>query len=384
MKVIFGLSILLAGIVILGLGLSIGRKAEDAATDNKDQKLLTATFAGGCFWCVEADFEKVNGVVEAISGYTGGHKENPTYEEVSSGKTGHVEAVQVVYDPSKVSYEQLLDHFWKHIDPTDAGGQFVDRGEQYRSIIFYNDESQRIAAEDSKRSLENSGSLNKPVATEILPVTKFYRAEEYHQQYSKKNPLRYRYYRYLSGRDQFIAKTWGKDMEIAKSQRDMDQSDATPATYSKPDDESIRKKLNDMQYKVTRKNGTEPPFNNEYWNNKAEGIYVDVVSGEPLFSSTDKYDSGTGWPSFKRPLEPGNVVEKTDKSLFTTRTEVRSKYGDSHLGHVFDDGPPPAGLRFCMNSAALRFIPKADLEKEGYGQYMSLFKDEHKDTQASR
>lgn len=331
----------------------------------------TAYFAGGCFWCMEPPFEKLEGVSEVISGYSGGHKKNPTYKEVSNGGTGHLEAIKVVYDSSKVSYERLLEVFWQQVDPTDPNGQFVDQGDSYRPAIFFTSKKEQQLAESSKSYISKSKRFAKPIALEIISFKNFYPAEEYHQDYYKKNPLKYKYYRYRSGRDQFINKHWKNfklNSLIPWRERMND--------FKKPPQEELKKTLTSLQYKVTQKDGTEPPFKNEYNDNKREGIYVDIVSGEPLFSSKDKYDSGSGWPSFTQPISKDAVTEKEDRSLFSKRTEIRSKIADSHLGHVFSDGPQPTGLRYCMNSASLRFIPKEDLEKEGYGEYLKIFKEQ--------
>ncbi len=499
-------------------------------------KTEKATFAGGCFWCMVHPFDTLKGVHRVVSGYMGGTGSNPTYEDYA--QKGHIEVVQITYNPLEVSYKELLEVFWHNINPTDSNGQFGDRGPQYRSAILYHTDTQKAEAEKSKKELQASGHFSKPIVTEIIPASTFYPAEEYHQDYYKKNPVRYSFFRFLSGRDSFLKKTWPtknsspeqpktplmlakdvtdiyrglealgikvwidggwgvdallgaqsrphKDLDIAiewknvpklreylqgkgyrqvrqesqwnfvladdqgheidvhafvyddegnviegirypaasltgsgiiEGQRvhcispeylvkfhsgypltDKDYADVsalctkfgidlpeelknfkkgnkmtTHSPYTKPSDAELKKKLTPLQYRVTQKNGTERAYDNEYWDNKRPGIYVDIVSGEPLFSSLDKFDSGTGWPSFSKPLEKENIVEKEDKGWFFTRTEVRSKLGDSHLGHLFNDGPAPTRLRYCMNSAALRFVPAEDLEKEGYAKFKYLF-----------
>ena len=300
-----------------------------------------ATFAGGCFWCMVKPFDEYEGVEFLISGYTGGYTENPTYEDVCTDLTGHIEAIQITFDDEIISYKELLDIYWSVTDPTQVGGQFADRGHHYKTVIFYHDENQREEAEKSKEELTQSGLYNKPIATEIRKAEIFYPAEDYHQYYYKKNPGHYNRYYQGSGREKHIKKMWAK------------------------------KNLTPLQYEVTQNSATEPPFDNKYYDNFEEGIYVDIISGEPLFASKDKFESGCGWPSFAKPLGKGILNFYEDYSHDMERVEVKGDKSGAHMGHVFEDGPEEmGGLRFCINSASLRFIPKEKMKEEGYEEYL--------------
>jgi len=353
---------------------------ENTPVDQMPIVKKTALFADGCFWCVEHDLEAVVGVLDVVSGYAGGTTKNPTYTDYAAG--GHREVVLVTYDANIVTYGNLVEHIIKHGDPTDTTGSFNDRGPAYAPAIFYENETEKNEAFRVIKAIDALHVFPDPLPLAVLPRVEFWPAEEYHQDYAKKNPVRYTYYRTGSGRTAYIKERWGDSAEtFVVSPLPSTEATNTPvtskegswSTYIKPSETALRAILTPLQYEVTQEEGTETPHSNLYDKNSAEGIYVDIVSGEPLYASKDKYDSGTGWPSFVRPIADDAVVLKEDTTFFTKRTEVRSRYADSHLGHVFDDGPKDrGGKRYCMNSAAMRFIAKADMEKEGYAYLLGV------------
>jgi len=397
-------------------------KASDSPATPESVHRASAVFAGGCFWCVESDFEKAPGVIDIISGYSGGRTKNPTYKSYAS--SGHREVVFIVYDPTKVTYAGLVEYLLKHIDPTDRTGSFIDKGLQYSSAIYYATPEEKKEAQRVVKAIEAMKVLRGRVSVPILPRQAFWPAEEYHQDYHDSNASKYASYRATCGRDVFVQKLWGAaaaqltipgafpdEAQIAKAKQDtIDAATAKAApgaeangkkigeadspdsssgksnsanssspwlNFKKPAERELRRKLSNIQFEVTQKSGTEVAFRNPLWNNHEEGLYVDIVSSEPLFASTDKFDSGTGWPSFVKPVDPKLIVTREDRSEQPVRTEVRSRIADSHLGHVFTDGPVArGGLRFCINSASLRFIQKRKLETEGYGEFLKLFDGE--------
>ncbi len=346
-------------------------------------KTANALFGNGCFWCVEHDLAKVTGVIDVVSGYAGGTTENPDYKNYDDG--GHREVVQVVYDPSIVSYANLVEHIIKHGDPTDAHGSFKDRGSEYAPAIYYQTKEEQRAALAVIAAVDARGIFPAPLPLLVVARPPFYPAEDYHQDYALKNPLRYSLYRSASGRTAFIESTWGSDLkkftysDNLATNTTMDsatRNQFTPSsweTYIRPVDEELRTLLSEVAFRVMREDATERAGTSALDQHYEPGLYVDMISGEPLFSSRDKFDSGTGWPSFVRPLSDEVVTHHEDRKLFSVRTEVRSRFADSHLGHVFDDGPiDRGGKRYCMNGAALRFIPKAEMSALGYAHWLSM------------
>ena len=356
-----------------------GMAGEAAKQTPSKPAITTALVAGGCFWCVEADLEKTAGVIAVVSGYAGGSTDNPTYRNYGSG--GHREVVEVTYDANQVSFEDLLIVTMKTTDPTDDGGTFGDRGDKYSAAFYYETPTQKQTIENLIAEVDANGPYDALLAIDVESRPTFWPAEDYHQDYYKGTltKLKYQFYRDGSGRTDFIKKYWGTDTSPNLPWRNttsMNNTNESTNTYAwagyvKPDKATLEATMDPVAFKVTQKDGTERAGTSPLDKITEPGIYVDVLSGEPLYSSRDKFDSGTGWPSFVAPITPTALTEHEDRKLFSVRTETRSAIADNHLGHVFNDGPSDrGGLRYCMNGAALRFVPKAEMEAQGYGDFM--------------
>lgn len=339
----------LLGIIIIAISIFGGLAMMPKFEQQKNTEEIY--LAGGCFWGVEAYFSKLPGIIKTEVGYANGKTKNPTYEEVLIGDTDFAETVFIKYNPKEISLNDILSHYFDIVDLTTLNRQAYDVGTQYRSGIYYIKDQDREIIE--KAVEQEQKKYKEPIVTEIKKLENFYPAEEYHQKYLEKNPNGYCH------------------IDLSKMKKYVKKYEK----YKKPSENELKQKLSDIQYNVTQKGATERPFSNEYDKKFDKGIYVDIVTGEPLFSSTDKYDAGCGWPSFSKPIDKSVLKEKEDKSLGMIRTEVRSAVGNSHLGHVFNDGPKDkGGHRYCINGAALKFIPKKEMQKEGYGEYLYLFK----------